>query len=285
MIKKWMYEYSQIVFGVTIMTLGFYFFLLPENLVIGGVMGLAVIFKAQINPSIFLYIVNTGLLFTGLLVLGKDFFLKTVFGSLASPTIIFILESLNISEFWIMNEITESRLLIASMGGAILVGAGLGIVFRVGGTTGGMDVLQSIIHKKVHIPYQIIFYFTDGLVVVLSLFVFKDVELFIYAVASVFLISIIVDNVSIKGRAGQTIFVITHKPDLIKQAIYDTIDRGCTLIESEGGFSGTKSKMVICTMRNREVNKMRSVIERIDPEAFTFMTDTKEAVGRGFSKE
>ncbi len=285
MIKKWMYEYSQIVFGVTIMTLGFYFFLLPENLVIGGVMGLAVIFKAQINPSIFLYIVNTGLLFTGLLVLGKDFFLKTVFGSLASPTIIFILESLNISEFWVMNEITESRLLIASMGGAILVGAGLGIVFRVGGTTGGMDVLQSIIHKKVHIPYQIIFYFTDGLVVVLSLFVFKDVELFIYAVASVFLISIIVDNVSIKGRAGQTIFVITHKPDLIKQAIYDTIDRGCTLIESEGGFSGTKSKMVICTMRNREVNKMRSVIERIDPEAFTFMTDTKEAVGRGFSKE
>lgn len=285
MIKKWMYEYSQIVFGVTIMTLGFYFFLLPENLVIGGVMGLAVIFKAQINPSIFLYIVNTGLLFTGLLVLGKDFFLKTVFGSLASPTIIFILESLNISEFWIMNEITESRLLIASMGGAILVGAGLGIVFRVGGTTGGMDVLQSIIHKKVHIPYQIIFYFTDGLVVVLSLFVFKDVELFIYAVASVFLISIIVDNVSIKGRAGQTIFVITHKPDLIKQAIYDTIDRGCTLIESEGGFSRTKSKMVICTMRNREVNKMRSVIERIDPEAFTFMTDTKEAVGRGFSKE
>lgn len=184
-----------------------------------------------------------------------------------------------------MNQLTESKLLIAAVSGSILVGSGLGIVFRFGGTTGGMDVLQSIIHKKLHIPYQIIFYFTDGLVVVLSLIFFRDIELFIYAVASVFLISIIVDNVSIKGRAGQTIFVITKKPDLIKQAIYDTIDRGCTLIDSEGGFSGHKSKMVICTMRNREVNKMRSVIERIDPEAFTFMTDTKEAVGRGFSKE
>ncbi len=285
MIKKIAFEYAQIAFGVTIMTLGFYFFLLPENLVIGGVMGLAVIFKAQINPSIVVFILNTFLLFLGLFVLGKHFFLKTIFGSLASPIILFILETIGANEAWIMNQLTESKLLIAAVSGSILVGSGLGIVFRFGGTTGGMDVLQSIIHKKLHIPYQIIFYFTDGLVVVLSLIFFRDIELFIYAVASVFLISIIVDNVSIKGRAGQTIFVITKKPDLIKQAIYDTIDRGCTLIDSEGGFSGHKSKMVICTMRNREVNKMRSVIERIDPEAFTFMTDTKEAVGRGFSKE
>ncbi|MCV2232426.1 YitT family protein [Acholeplasma manati] len=285
MIKKLAIEYAQIAFGVTIMTLGFYFFLLPENLVIGGVMGIAVIFKAQINPSIIVFILNTFLLFLGLIVLGKDFFMKTIFGSLASPVILFILETLGANDAWIMNQLTESKLLIAAVSGSILVGVGLGIVFRFGGTTGGMDVLQSIIHKKLHIPYQIIFYFTDGLVVLLSLVFFRDIELFIYAVASVFLISIIVDNVSIKGRAGQTIFVVTKKPDLIKQAIYDTIDRGCTLIDSEGGFSGHKGKMVICTMRNREVNKMRSVIERIDPESFTFMTDTKEAVGRGFSKE
>lgn len=285
MIKKMALEYSQIAFGVTIMTLGFYFFLLPENLVIGGTMGLAVLFKSQINPSLFLYIVNTLLLVIGLIVLGKDFFMKTIFGTLASPTILFFLELLDINEFWVMDQISDSKLLIAAVSGSILVGIGLGIVFRFGGTTGGMDVVQSIIHKKFHIPYQFIFVFTDGLVVLLSLILFKDVELFIYAVASVFLISIIVDNVSIKGRAGQTIFVITRKPDLIKQAIYDTIDRGCTLIDAEGGFSGVQSQMVICTMRNREVNMMRSVIERIDPEAFTFMTDTKEAVGRGFSKE
>lgn len=285
MIKKLAIEYAQIAFGVSIMTLGFYFFLLPENLVIGGVMGIAVIFKAQINPSIIVFILNTFLLFLGLIVLGKDFFMKTIFGSLASPVILFILETIGANDAWIMNQLTESKLLIAAVSGSILVGVGLGIVFRFGGTTGGMDVLQSIIHKKLHIPYQIIFYFTDGLVVLLSLVFFRDIELFIYAVASVFLISIIVDNVSIKGRAGQTIFVVTKKPDLIKQAIYDTIDRGCTLIDSEGGFSGHKGKMVICTMRNREVNKMRSVIERIDPESFTFMTDTKEAVGRGFSKE
>ncbi len=285
MIKKMALEYIQIAFGVTIMTLGFYFFLLPENLVIGGVMGLAVVFRTQINPSLFIFVVNTMLLLMGLLILGKVFFIKTMFGSLATPVILFLLELMGADEFYIMNQLTESKLLIAAVSGSILVGVGLGMVFRFGGTTGGMDVLQSIIHKKLHIPYQIVFYFTDGLVVVLSLLVFKNIELFIYAVASIFLISIIVDNVSIKGRAGQTLFVITKKPDLIKQAVYDTIDRGCTLIDSEGGFSGTKGKMVICTMRNREVNKMRSVIERIDPEAFTFMTDTKEAVGRGFSKE
>lgn len=283
--KKLVSEFLSIVLGVVLMTLGFYFFLLPEDLVIGGVMGLAVIFQTHINPTIIIYILNLSLLMLGLIILGKKFFIRTVFGSVASPAILSIIQLFKIEETLIMNQVTDSKLIIAALSGSILVGFGLGIVFRNGGTTGGMDIVQNIFHKKFHFPYQMIFYFTDGLIVVLSFIVFKNVELFIYAVASVFLTSLIVDNVSIKGRASQTMFIITHKPDLVKKAIYDTVDRGCTLIDSEGGYSGNKSKLIICTMNQREVNRMRSELDIVDPEAFTFMTDTKEAVGRGFSKD
>ncbi|MDY0210125.1 MAG: YitT family protein [Acholeplasma sp.] len=283
--KKMVQEFLNIVFGVTLMTLGFYFFLLPEDLVIGGVMGLAVVFQSQINPTLMIYILNIGLLIIGLLILGKSFFIRTVFGSIASPLILSIIELMNIEDTIIMNQVSDSKLIIAALSGSILVGLGLGLVFRNGGTTGGMDIIQNILHKKLHFPYQFIFYFTDGVIVILSLIVFKDVELFIYAVASVFLTSLIVDNVSIKGRASQTMFIISKEPIKVKEAIYKTVDRGCTLIDAEGGYSSEKSKLIICTMNQREVNRMRSVIDQIDPLAFTFMTDTKEAVGRGFSKD
>lgn len=283
--RKLFQEVLQIALGVTMMTLGFYFFLLPENLVIGGVMGLAVIFRAQIDPKILIFILNSALLILGLFVMGKSFFLKTIFGSLASPIILFLVELMGIKETAIMSQITESHLLIASVSGAIMVGFGLGLVFRNGGTTGGMDIIQSIFYTKLHFPYKLIFYFTDGFVILLSLIIFRNVELFIYAVASIFLISLIVDNVSIKGRASQTMFIISNKPDVVKNAIYETVDRGCTLIDSKGGYSGVSNKLIICTMNQREVNRMRSVIDVVDPEAFTFMTDTKEAVGRGFSKD
>lgn len=282
---KMFQEYLQIALGVTLMSLGFYFFLLPENLVIGGVMGLAVIFRSEIDPTLLIFILNAMLLILGLFVMGKSFFVKTVFGSMASPAVLFLVEILGIKETAIMSQITESHLIIAAVSGAIMVGFGLGLVFRNGGTTGGMDIIQSIFHVKLHFPYKLIFYFTDGFVIILSLIMFRNVELFIYAVASIFLISLIVDNVSIKGRASQTMFIISNKPDVVKKAIYETVDRGCTLINSEGGYSGVSNKLIICTMNQREVNRMRSVIDIVDPEAFTFMTDTKEAVGRGFSKD
>lgn len=283
--KKVINEFIEIVIGVTLMTLGFYFFLLPTNLVIGGVMGLAVIFQTEIDPTILIYILNLGLLLVGLFILGKSFFIKTIFGSLASPTILFLIEKIGIENTLIMNQINDSKLIIAALSGSLLVGFGLGIVFRNGGTTGGMDILQNIFHKKLHFPYQFIFYFTDGLVIILSLIIFKNIELFIYAIASMALMSVIIDNVSIKGRASQTMFIITQKPDIVKQAIYNTIDRGTTIIDARGGYSNKESKLIICTMNQREVNRMRSVIDSIDKDAFTFMTDTKEAVGRGFSKD
>lgn len=278
-------EYFQITLGVILMTLGFYYFLLPMNLVIGGVMGLAVIFQKFINPSYFMYIINIALLILGLWLLGKSFFVKTIFGTIASPTIVLILDLLGADQFFIINQFSDSKMLLASISGSILVGFGLGIVFRNNATTGGIDVLQTILHKKLHYPYNVVFYATDGAVILLGLLYFQNAENFIYGLAAIFITSYVISNVSIKGRAGQTMFIITKNPELIRDTIYEHIDRGVTIIDAQGGYSKEAKKMLVCTMSQRELNMMRELIEIVDQDAFTFMTQTKEAVGRGFSKD
>lgn len=283
--KEILIEYFQITAGVVLMTLGFYFFLLPMNLVIGGVMGLAVIFQSYIDPSYFMYIANIILLILGWVLLSKSFFIKTIFGSIASPTIVLLLDLVGADKMFLINQFTESKLLLASISGALLVGFGLGIVFRNNASTGGIDILQTILHKKFHYPYNFVFYLTDGAVILLGLIYFKDAQNFIYGFAAIFVTSFVISNVSIKGRAGQTMFIITKNPEAVKKTIYENIDRGVTIIDAKGGYSDEDKKMLVCTMSQRELNMMRELIDGSDPDAFTFMTQTKEAVGRGFSKE
>src|SRR5690606_33004669 len=139
-------EILEITLGVFLLSLGFYFFLLPLGIVIGGVMGVSVLIQDKIPVSTFMYIANIVLLIIGGLFLGKVFFYKTVYAILLSPTIIFILEK-TIDSNYFMRHMTESPLLIGATFGGLFIGAGLGIVVRNNGTTGGIDVVQRILNK------------------------------------------------------------------------------------------------------------------------------------------
>ncbi|MFA5720166.1 MAG: YitT family protein [Acholeplasmataceae bacterium] len=279
-------EISLIVFGIVLMNLGFYFFYLPMGLVTGGVTGLSVIFvKFHIAAWITILLLNVAFLLIGLLFLGKQFFIKTLFGSLFSPLVIFILQTLKISETLIIDHLSETPLLVSAILGSLFVGFGLGIVFRNGGSTGGMDIAQVILHKKYHRNYTFSFIVTDGLIVLLGFIAFQNIEKFFFSIASVILISIIIDQYSIKGRAGSTLFIVTNYPIEVKEAIFKTVDRGVTMIDAKGGYSDEDKTLVICVVNKRELNLIRHVIEETDNEAFTFIAQTKEAVGRGFSRD
>lgn len=279
-------EITQIILGIILMNLGFYFFLLPTDLVTGGVSGIAVILNTfGISPSLSILLMNIAFSILGLLTMGKTFFFKVILGSLASPLVIFILEFLNIDQMLILNQLTETRLLVSSLLGALGVGFGLGIVFRNGGTTGGIDILQNIMHKKYHLSYNVAFVLTDGVIVLIGLIFFKNIENFLFSVGVVILSGIIIDNVSILGRAGQTLFIVTEKENEVKLAIFKELDRGTTVIDAKGGYSGKNKKLVICVTSKRELNLVRTVVDKADPDAFTFIAQTKEAVGRGFSRD
>ena len=284
--KTSMIEITQIIFGIILMNFGFYFFLLPNDLVTGGVSGIAVILNTfGISPSLSILLMNIAFAILGLLTMGKNYFFKVILGSLVSPLVIFILEFLNIDQMLILNQLTESRLLISSLLGALSVGFGLGIVFRNGGSTGGIDILQNIMNKKHHLSYNVAFIFTDGIVVLIGLLFFRNIEHFLFSVGVVILSGLIIDNISILGRAGQTLFIVTEKEEEVKLAIFKELDRGTTVIDAKGGYSGKDKKLVICVTSKRELNLVRTVVDKADPDAFTFIAQTKEAVGRGFSRD
>ncbi len=284
--KTSMIEITQIIFGIILMNFGFYFFLLPNDLVTGGVSGIAVILNTLgISPSLSILLMNIAFAILGLLTMGKNYFFKVILGSLVSPLVIFILEFLNIDQMLILNQLTESRLLISSLLGALSVGFGLGIVFRNGGSTGGIDILQNIMNKKHHLSYNVAFIFTDGIIVLIGLLFFRNIEHFLFSVGVVILSGLIIDNISILGKAGQTLFIVTEKEEEVKLAIFKELDRGTTVIDAKGGYSGKDKKLVICVTSKRELNLVRTVVDKADPDAFTFIAQTKEAVGRGFSRD
>lgn len=284
--KTSMIEITQIIFGIILMNFGFYFFLLPNDLVTGGVSGIAVILNTLgISPSLSILLMNIAFAILGLLTMGKNYFFKVILGSLVSPLVIFILEFLIIDQMLILNQLTESRLLISSLLGALAVGFGLGIVFRNGGSTGGIDILQNIMNKKYHLSYNVAFIFTDGIIVLIGLLFFRNIEHFLFSVGVVILSGLIIDNISILGRAGQTLFIVTEKEEEVKLAIFKELDRGTTVIDAKGGYSGKDKKLVICVTSKRELNLVRTVVDKADPDAFTFIAQTKEAVGRGFSRD
>ncbi|MDX9691603.1 MAG: YitT family protein [Acholeplasmataceae bacterium] len=275
-------EIIEITVGVTLLSLGFYFFLLPLNLVIGGVMGISVLIQDYISVSLFIFVANILLLILGLLFLGKVFFLKTVYATLLSPAIIWVLELTIRSDFF-MEKMTESPLLIGALFGGLFVGGGLGIVLRNNATTGGMDILQNIMKKYLHIPFSTAMYVTDGIIIGIAVLI--SFQLGLYAIFAMLFSGFIIDRLAIEGRSGYTAFVVSNESAKIQTLIYERLDRGVTKIRVIGGFSNEEKDMIVCTVDRAQLYNFKRIIKEADPKAFTFVTKTKEALGMGFSRE
>jgi uncharacterized membrane-anchored protein YitT (DUF2179 family) len=200
--------YLDITIGVLLIVFAYYFLYLPQDLVIGGVTGIAIIFNelfANVGfiPSLFVFVLNGILLIVGFLVLGKDFFYKTIYGSLLLPTSIFLLELSNInpmilfeidSIYFDSNMSEISQIILSILLGSLLTGIGLGLCFRNNASTGGMDVIQKIIVKFTHFSYAKTVYITDGIIIIISLLVF-GVEKTMYSLIAIFLVGKIIDYI------------------------------------------------------------------------------------------
>lgn len=285
--KSKIWQFNKITFGIILMSLGYYFFLEPSGLITGGVMGLALVVKDFIpfSPSIFMYIVNGALLILSAFLLGKESTIKTIYASVLSPTIILILEQTCPSDIILKGVDPSNWFLISAIASSIIIGIGLGICLKCNSTTGGMDIVQKILHKYFHISYSKSMHYTDAIIILLSgFFVNKagsvyGIEGVIFGFVGVIVIGFIVDYIALGAKSRRTVHVITSKPDEIKQMIYDKTDRGVTLCNVKGGYTNDDLVMVICTMDEYEAYKIREFIYEIDPSAFTFMSQTKEVIG------
>ena len=294
-LKKWFIQYIWITVGVIFVTLGYYFFFDPAHIIAGGVTGLAIFLKplwensSWFTSSIFLYGIEAICLLLGLIFIGKDFFLKTIYASLLYPSLVFILERINIPgdtplQMVIFNSISpENVKLICLFLGALLTGGGVGIALRNNGSTGGIDVIQKMISKYAKIPLSQTMYFTDWVIVLFAGLKFTpfsySIEYVVYGSIAVIVEGFIIDYIALSIKPRRTVYVISDNPQSIKDLIYSELDRGVTFSPVMGAYTNKERTMVICTMDKNEAYRIVGMISKVDPKAFTFVTSCKEVRG------
>ncbi|HOI46276.1 MAG TPA: YitT family protein [Bacilli bacterium] len=277
--KKQMFEFLYINIGVMLVALSFSLFLEPNNIVAGGVSGIGIILRDlfSINPAFIIMAINILLLVVGLLFLGKDFFIKTVYGSIMFPVYTWVFSFVSSSFASQIND-----MIIITIFASLIMGLGIGLVMKNGGTTGGVEVLQTLLFKYAHLPFSTSLFIIDGAIVLAGMLVF-GIEIGLYAIIFIYLSGLIIDNVVFGGFNKRAAYIITNHPDEIKIQIFKILERGVTEIMTKGGYTGESRKMLLCVLSTKEYYHLRKIVQTIDKKAFVFVARTNEVIGEGFT--
>lgn len=278
--KENLIEWLYINLGIILMAFAYSFFLEPMDIVTGGVSGLGIIFKHlwESDPANVILGLNILLLLIGFIFLGKDFFIKTVYGSIAFPLYIKLFSLLaSLSNF----KITDYFLITTFA--SLISGVGLGLVIRHGGTTGGTEIPQKILFKYFHMPYSVSLYILDGLVVIIGYIAYHDVEVILYALIYIAITGVVMDAIIFSGFNKRAVYIISKENEEIKRRLLDDFSRGVTGIKVTGEYTNNEYKMLICVLSSAEYYKLRTIIEELDPTAFYFMVRASEVRGEGFT--
>lgn len=281
-------EFLKITIGVAIVALAFSFFLNPKDLVIGGVSGIGILLKNLIdgfNPAFTILILNIILLFIGLGLLGKDFFIKTVYGSLAFPVFIFLFDKLY-AVIGIAEDIINLDMVVLVLFASVISGIGLGIVLKFGGTTGGTEIVQKIFFKYFHLPFSVSLYILDGIVILAGFLLnVMDFQTMLYAIIFTFTCGLVIDRVVYSGFNRRAVYIISKKNEEIKKHILEDFERGLTSIRVVGEYTNKEQVMLMCVLNSKEYNKLKTIVNEIDENAFYFVVRAHEVGGEGFTYE
>jgi len=269
------HDYFLIVIGTLITSLAFNFFLIPNKIAPGGVSGIATIFYYlfRIPVGIVMLVINIPLFLIGIKELGMGFGLKTFIST--------ILLSLMI-DFIKVPSLTQD-VFLASIYGGILMGIGLGIVFRANATTGGTDLAAKIVHKFIPIiGVGWVLFIIDFLVVAAAGITFGP-EQALYALVSLYLGAKLIDLIQEGMNSAKAFFIISNHPQRISQRILQEMDRGVTGLYGKGMYSGYDKEVLLCVISRTEVSKLKQIVSEEDPSAFLIVADVREVLGEGFT--
>ena len=274
--KTVLFEYIQIIFGSALVGLAFNIFLLPSRLAAGGVSGISTILYELFlfNPAYVQWLINIPLLFLGVILVGKEFSLKTLVGTFFVPFVIWLTMDMKL--------VVDNPLLSAIYGG-IMLGVGLGIVYRGNGSTGGTALIAQLVKKYTSLSSGFSQLLVDGLVVVASAFVF-NFELALYAMIAIYVTSKVIDFVQLQTSPTKLVLIITDKEEEIQDIIKNEINRGLTKIKTIGGYSNQEKTMILCVVEQAEAVYFKKLLQKKEPTSFVIFLNASEILGRGFSK-
>ena len=271
----WM-EYLHILVGAAIVGLSFNLFLLPNEIASGGTSGISTIMAAKFGfePAFVQWAFNIPLFIAGVILLGRQFGVKTLVGTIFLPFVIYMTNDL---EPWTTDP------LLASIIGGMGVGLGLGIVFRGRASTGGTDLAAQILHKYTHISLGKCVAFIDGLIVISAAYVF-DIEKGIYALIGLYATSKTIDLIQVGAGRSKMTMIISEDEREIRKAIFEKIDRGVTELTAKGGYTDSERPVLMCVVDQTQFTKLKQVVKDIDPHAFVVVMDASEVLGEGFNR-
>lgn len=270
-------DYLGITLGSLLTALGLTIFLVPNKIAAGGVSGLATVifYLTHIPVGIMMLVINIPLFIAGVKILGRSFGARTIYGIITLSVFTDILQP--------VVPVLTKDLLLATIYGGILGGLGLGLVFRAKGTTGGTDMVAMLINHFTGLSTGQGLLLADGFVVMLAGFFF-NIEVALYAALTIFINSKTIDLVQEGFSLTRATFIISSKPDKIREGIISNLDRGVTILEGYGGYTGEEKDVLFCIISRSEVTKLKRMVYEIDPRAFVIIADVHEVLGEGFKQ-
>lgn len=274
-IKDWK-GYSGIVIGCLLSAVGLANFLIPGNIASGGVAGASMVIHQFIPVSVgyLMLVLNIPLFIISFKELGLLFGFRSLIATVLLSVLIVFLEKL---------PILTQDVLLASVFGGVILGVGLGIVIRCNATTGGTDLLARLLHKVISfVSIGQWLLVIDFIVLASAAIVFNNIELGLYAAISLYITTIVIDNVIVGIDFTKSAYIISDHSVEIADKILHKLDRGVTGLKGTGMFSGTDKTVLLCVLRKREVPKLRRIVKEIDNNAFIFLSEAREVFGEGF---
>ena len=268
-------KYSLFFVGCFLTALSYNIFISPNQLVPGGVGGIAVIVNSIIDipNSTIILVLNLFLLVLSFLIMGKEKTKATILGTLTVPLLIKLTEHANV---WL--KIDTSQILLSTLFGGVLTGIGLGIVFKQGFTTGGTDIINQILSKVFKIGIGKSMLLSDGLIVLASGFFFGPYHA-LYSILLLYIISLISDRIILGISNNKMCYIISEKDEEIKDYILNNLKHGATIYKTTSGLKNKKRNIIVTVIPTKDFSWLKESIDRIDDDAFYIITDSYEVFG------
>ena len=275
---KTMKEVFFIILGTSIYAFGLVYLNIANQLAEGGVSGITLILRAlfHIDPAYSTLLINIPLILLGGKILGKRALAYTVLGTVSLSVFLWIWQRIPLQ----IN--LEHDLLIVSLLAGLIAGVGSGIVYRMGGTTGGSDIIARILEKNHGISMGRSLLAFDVIVLLASL-TYIDLKRMMYTLIASYVFSRVIDFILDGGYSAKGILVVSNKSEEIAPLLMTGLQRGVTFLHGEGGFSGIDKKMIYMVVSTRELNEVKRIIHEIDEHAFLSILNVHEVEGEGFT--
>ena len=278
--KQLIKEYLFIAIGSFFVSVGVYYFMVPENLATGGVSGLSIVLSNYISIpiSIINFSLNIILFIMGFIFLGKEFGGKTIFSVIFLSLFMYLMEA-----FFPVSAPVTDEILLNLICGIVLSAIGLSIVFNQNASTGGTDIVAKILNKYFNMDIGKGLMAADVIVVALAFFTY-GLQTGIVGAFGWFLNGVVVnyflDGFSVKNE----VVIISHKHDEIKKYIFDKLDRGVAMYKAEGGYTNEEKDIIVTILDRKEYYILKRQLKIIDPDVFVTVRTVQEVYGFGFSK-